>query len=87
MTYIKDNIPNDDLTNDIQSKIFAAQHDGKLYSSYIKEQQNAMILEERGRAKTIKQLLKNGLPAEKIISLLEMSSDEVKFYFGNIQPV
>ena len=50
MTYIKNNIPNDDLTNDIQDKIMAIQHSGKLYSSYIKEQQNAMILEERARA-------------------------------------
>ena len=50
MTYIKNNIPNDDLTNEIQDKIITAQHSGKLYSSYIKEQQNAMILEERARA-------------------------------------
>ena len=50
MTYITDNIPNDSLTNEIDNKITNARHSGKLYSSYIKEQQNAMMLEEKARA-------------------------------------
>ncbi len=50
MTYLKDNLPNDELTQDIQNKIQDAQHDGKLYSAYVKEQQNAMLLLERARA-------------------------------------
>ena len=109
MTYIKNNIPNDDLTNEIQDKIITAQHSGKLYSSYIKEQQNAMLLEEKaraegraegiaegeargeekgrakGRADSIRQLIKKGLSAAKIIDLFDLSDDEAKLYFGDIQ--
>ena len=103
MTYITDNIPNDSLTNEIDNKITNARHSGKLYSSYIKEQQNAMMLEEKARAegraegeakgevkgiaKTIIQLLKNGLTTEKIVSLLELSNEEAKLYFNDRQTV
>lgn len=93
MTYINDNSPNDALTENIQSKIQNAQHDGKLYSQYIKEQQNELLIREKGRAegevkgraKTIRQLIKNGLSTDKIISLPEMSNDEILLYFGNPQ--
>lgn len=103
MTYIRDNIPGDSLTDDIQSKVDEVQHDGKLFSSYIKEQQNAMLLEEKGikegieigraegeakgRADSIKQLLKKGLSAAYIIDLFDLSDDEAKKYFGNMQTV
>ena len=99
MTYIKTNIPNDDLTNDIQKKINDVQHSGKLYSSYIKEQQNAMILQDKaraegeakgraeGKAEAIKQLLKKGLSTANIIDLFDLSKDEAKLYFGDTQTV
>ena len=99
MTYIRGNQPSDHLTSEIQNKVIDARHSGKLYSSYIKEQQNAMMLEEKARAegraegeakgiaKTIRQLLKNGLTTEKIVSLLELSNEEAKLYFNDRQTV
>ena len=95
MAYFKDNVPNDELTNDIQDRIDNAVHSGKLYSSYIKEQQNAILLKEEGRkegrkegkAEAIKQLLKKGLTAANIISLFDLSDEEAAFYFGDMQTV
>ena len=91
MKYFKDNVPNDELTNDIQDRIDNAVHSGKLYSSYIKEQQNAILLKEEGRkegkAESIKQLLKKGLTVANIISLFDLSDEEAAFYFGDMQTI
>lgn len=103
MDYIKNNIPNDQLTRDIQNEVVNARHSDKLFSSYIKEQQNAMILEEKGRAKgraegrkegrieartgDIKRMISKGLSMAEIIDLLGLSSDEVTLYFGDAQTV
>lgn len=51
MSYISDNTPNDELTNDIQNRVDIAVHDGKLYSSFVKEQQNTLLLKEEDRKK------------------------------------
>lgn len=71
----------------------------KLFSSYIKEQQNAMLLKEKGRVEGVKEgriemrredvkrLLNEGWSAEKIINFFRMSSDEVMLYFGDAQTV
>lgn len=50
----------DKLTEDIQRKVTDAQHDGILFSTYIKEQQNAIELEEKGRVEGHKEGLKEG---------------------------
>ena len=66
-----------------------------LYTEYDSELAKKVLVEEtaqeaeekgkaEGRAATIKQLLKNGLSADKIISLLEMSNEEASLYFGDV---
>ena len=103
MTYIRDNQPSDHLTSEIQNKVIDARHSGKLYSSYIKEQQNAMLLAEKAKAegeakgeakgkietmlKNIRNLLNNGFTAEKITELFALSDEEAKMYFGKINGV
>ena len=57
-----------------------------LYSSYIKRQQNAILLKEEGRkVEPIRQLSKKRLIVAKIIDLFDLSDDEAKLYFGDIQ--
>ena len=93
MTYIRDNMPKDELTNDIQKKIQSVYHDGKLYSEYVKEQQNTMLIQEKaheegkteGIMETITKLIKKGFNKDSIISLLDISEEDARFYFSNPQ--
>ncbi len=86
MTYTNNNVPNDDLTNDIQKKIQLAQHDDKLYSTYIKEQQNTMLAEEKGRAEgraegrieLIKNLINVGRSIKEIAEFFKTDETEIQ---------
>ena len=43
--------------------------------------------EAKGKAEFIKQMLKNGFTAEKIISLFNLSKEETNLYFGDVQTI
>ncbi len=69
MSYISGNTPDDELTEKIQDKVDAAKHDGKLYSSFIKEYQNSLSIKEEGRKEGRREGEKKG-KLEMIKSLL-----------------
>lgn len=77
MSYIQDNTPNDDLTQDIQSRISNAKHDEKLYSSYVKEQQNGLLLRQDGKLSVIKGLLDIGRSIKEIADFFKTDEESI----------
>ena len=86
MSYISGNTPDDELTEKIQDKVDAAKHDGKLYSSFIKEYQNSLSIKEEGRKEgekkgkleMIKSLLGIGRSIKEIAEFYKTDEAEIR---------